>query len=373
MLRGPAIRRRAGSGRPRARGRRRGGRDDRAARAPRGDRRAARRRDRKALLPRGAPRPAPGQARGPSGGASSRRSTSPRACTTSARSSSRTRSCSSPAGLNATETHLMRSHTVIGADILAGSALPAADSARAIARHHHERWDGSGYPDGLAGEAIPLAARVAALADVYDALTHDRPYKRRVVPRRRRRLHRGRARRTQFDPRLTDLFLAMMAGASEDRGALHARHLRGLRRRLAQPVGDPRPALRRPGAGAPAAAPADRRRHRLAAIADRGRGAGDPALRLLGGDPLGRGLRGVRAPVRPARCWRAVRDDRPVGAADLLRPRRLRPPRPDRHRGRRGDRRRLAHSPRPRAGDPRRPDRRAGQPRPRRAPRIARR
>lgn len=49
--------------------------------------------------------------------------------------------------------------------------------AEVIARSHHERWDGSGYPDGLAGEAIPLPGRLVALADVFDALTHDRPYK----------------------------------------------------------------------------------------------------------------------------------------------------------------------------------------------------
>jgi HD-GYP domain-containing protein (c-di-GMP phosphodiesterase class II) len=123
-----------------------------------------------------------------------------------------------PGPLDATETHLMRSHTVIGADILAGSALPAADGARAIARHHHERWDGSGYPDGLAGEAIPLAARVAALADVYDALTHDRPYK-RAWPHGDAVAYIAGVRGTQFDPRLTDLFLAMMAEASADLGA----------------------------------------------------------------------------------------------------------------------------------------------------------
>jgi len=123
-----------------------------------------------------------------------------------------------PGRLDATETHLMRSHTVIGADILAGSALQEADRARAIARHHHERWDGGGYPDGLAGEAIPLAARVAALADVYDALTHDRPYKRAWSHGQAIDYIAG-VRGTQFDPRLTDLFLAMMAEASADLGA----------------------------------------------------------------------------------------------------------------------------------------------------------
>jgi putative two-component system response regulator len=123
-----------------------------------------------------------------------------------------------PGRLDATEMHLMRSHAVIGADILASSALPMAEAARAIARHHHERWDGAGYPDGLAGEAIPLAARVAALADVYDALTHDRPYKRAWSHDEAVAYIAG-MRGSQFDPRLADLFLGMMAEAREDLAA----------------------------------------------------------------------------------------------------------------------------------------------------------
>ena len=122
-----------------------------------------------------------------------------------------------PGRLDDTEMHLMRSHTVIGADILESSALPVVDAARAIARHHHERWDGTGYPDGLAAEAIPLAARVAALADVYDALTHDRPYKRAWTHDEAVAYVAG-ARGSQFDPRLADLFLAMMSEASADLG-----------------------------------------------------------------------------------------------------------------------------------------------------------
>jgi ribonuclease P protein subunit RPR2 len=73
------------------------------------------------------------------------------------------------------EWRAMRRHPLVGAqivapfDFLAGAAL--------VLRHHHERWDGSGYPDGLRGEAIPLGARIVAVADVYDALTSDRPYR----------------------------------------------------------------------------------------------------------------------------------------------------------------------------------------------------
>ena len=123
-----------------------------------------------------------------------------------------------PGRLDATETHLMRSHSVIGADILATSALPAIEAARAIARHHHERWDGGGYPDGLAGEAIPMAARVAAIADVYDALTHDRPYK-GAWSHAEAMDYVARERGAHFDPGLADLFVAMMAEASADLGA----------------------------------------------------------------------------------------------------------------------------------------------------------
>jgi HD-GYP domain-containing protein (c-di-GMP phosphodiesterase class II) len=75
---------------------------------------------------------------------------------------------------------LMRNHPVVGAQIVAPFEFFAA-GALAI-RHHHERWDGSGYPDGLSGRAIPLGARIVAAADVFDALTSERPY-RPALPR----------------------------------------------------------------------------------------------------------------------------------------------------------------------------------------------
>lgn len=81
-----------------------------------------------------------------------------------------------PGRLTEEETALMRQHTVAGERII--STDPFFTMARKIARSHHENWDGSGYPDGLAGEAIPLAARVVHVADVFDALTSDRTYKR---------------------------------------------------------------------------------------------------------------------------------------------------------------------------------------------------
>jgi PAS domain S-box-containing protein len=82
-----------------------------------------------------------------------------------------------PGRLTEQERGLMQEHTTIGAAILDGSRFPVLQLGEEIALSHHERWDGSGYPQGLAGEAIPIAGRIVAVADVFDALTHARPYK----------------------------------------------------------------------------------------------------------------------------------------------------------------------------------------------------
>jgi len=82
-----------------------------------------------------------------------------------------------PGPLSDAEREIMMRHPVIGAQILASASSPLLRLAGLIARSHHERWDGSGYPDGLSGGQIPLAGRITAVADVFDALTHDRPYK----------------------------------------------------------------------------------------------------------------------------------------------------------------------------------------------------
>lgn len=82
-----------------------------------------------------------------------------------------------PDKLNAAEQEVMRSHSTVGAELLSKSNIPHMQMAEEIARHHHEWWDGSGYPSRISGTAIPLAARITALADVFDALTHKRPYK----------------------------------------------------------------------------------------------------------------------------------------------------------------------------------------------------
>ncbi len=115
------------------------------------------------------------------------------------------------------ERAIMQTHAAAGGDILAGSRIPVIRTAETIARTHHERWDGGGYPAGLAGEDIPLAGRICAIADVFDALTSERPYKHAwpvAEALAEIRDQRGR----QFDPRLVDLFLAMMS--APDAGAV---------------------------------------------------------------------------------------------------------------------------------------------------------
>jgi diguanylate cyclase (GGDEF)-like protein len=87
-----------------------------------------------------------------------------------------------PEKLDADEYEAMKAHTTIGAEILSGGQSPVLHMAQQIALSHHERWDGSGYPQGLASETIPIVGRIVAVADVYDALTSARPYKQAWTP-----------------------------------------------------------------------------------------------------------------------------------------------------------------------------------------------
>lgn len=82
-----------------------------------------------------------------------------------------------PGKLTAREFDQIKTHTTMGAEILSGSQSPLLRLAERIALTHHERWDGEGYPHGLPGDEIPLAGRIVAVADVFDAITHERPYK----------------------------------------------------------------------------------------------------------------------------------------------------------------------------------------------------
>jgi putative two-component system response regulator len=114
-----------------------------------------------------------------------------------------------PAHLTAAEFDIMKLHTVIGGEILKDSESPMLKMAAQIALGHHEKWDGSGYPKGLAGEAIPATARVVAVADVFDALTSSRPYKRAwEIDRAVALLKDGRG--THFDADCIDAFLGDM-------------------------------------------------------------------------------------------------------------------------------------------------------------------
>jgi putative two-component system response regulator len=113
-----------------------------------------------------------------------------------------------PGRLSQEERATMMSHVEIGARILGQARSPVLRTAAEIARTHHERWDGRGYLAGLTGEDIPLAGRITAVADVFDALTHARPYKDAWNADRAVAVITSQA-GLQFDPRVVDAFLAL--------------------------------------------------------------------------------------------------------------------------------------------------------------------
>jgi PAS domain S-box-containing protein/putative nucleotidyltransferase with HDIG domain len=113
-----------------------------------------------------------------------------------------------PGKLTAAEFALMQQHTSIGAQMLSGGVFPEVVIAEQIAANHHERWDGTGYPAGLSGEAIPIAARIVAVVDVFDALTHARPYKEAWTLEASLAELAAQAGR-QFDPQVIAAFLAL--------------------------------------------------------------------------------------------------------------------------------------------------------------------
>lgn len=114
-----------------------------------------------------------------------------------------------PGKLDPDEWAVMQTHTRIGHDILSMSHSPVFSLAAEVALRHHEKWDGSGYPDGLAGEAIPESARIVALADVFDALTMARPYKPAWgIEQVMATIVEGRG--SHFEPRLVDAFLTLV-------------------------------------------------------------------------------------------------------------------------------------------------------------------
>ena len=114
-----------------------------------------------------------------------------------------------PGPLNSFERRIVETHTVVGALLLVGKRGGWVAMARRIALYHHERWDGRGYPRGLAGEAIPSAARIVAVADVYDALTHSRVY-RPAFPEEPAVAFMRAQRARHFDPTVIECFLDLL-------------------------------------------------------------------------------------------------------------------------------------------------------------------
>ena len=113
-----------------------------------------------------------------------------------------------PGPLTQDEYELMKTHVTVGGRLLGGGKTPALRMAGQIALCHHERWDGTGYPFGMSGEDIPLVARVVALADVFDVLTHERPYK-EAWPVDKSLDEVRRERGKHFDPDVVDAFMRL--------------------------------------------------------------------------------------------------------------------------------------------------------------------
>jgi diguanylate cyclase (GGDEF)-like protein len=128
-----------------------------------------------------------------------------------------------PGPLTSEERTVVESHPAAGEQILAPVEFLAG--VRRLVRHEHERWDGAGYPDGLAGEEIPLGSRIILACDALHAMTSDRPY-RRALPREQALEELRRNAGTQFDPRVVDILLSQMDESSR-RASLEAPHGQG--------------------------------------------------------------------------------------------------------------------------------------------------
>jgi len=124
-----------------------------------------------------------------------------------------------PGPVTAAEFSVIKQHVAVGHSILSRSKQPLLRLAADVAETHHERWDGRGYLHGLRGEEIPLAGRITAVADTFDALVSRRVYK-NPVPLERALAVIGEGRGTQFDPQLVDVFL----GARKDVATIVAEH-----------------------------------------------------------------------------------------------------------------------------------------------------
>ena len=119
-----------------------------------------------------------------------------------------------PGRLNREEFALMKTHCSIGAELLSGHDSELLSLAQRIALTHHEKWNGSGYPQGLCRENIPMAGRISAVSDVFDALTTDRPYK-KAWPFEDAVAELAKQKGSHFDPRLVDLFIENLPAIKE--------------------------------------------------------------------------------------------------------------------------------------------------------------
>lgn len=133
-----------------------------------------------------------------------------------------------PGKLDAQEWEVMKTHSRLGHDILSKSDAPVFRMAAQIALHHHERWDGSGYPDQLQGLDIPVSARVVALADVFDALTMKRPYK-APWPLDQVLAHMRQSSGSHFDPALMQAFESVLPRICEIKAEWNAKEQSGHR------------------------------------------------------------------------------------------------------------------------------------------------
>jgi putative two-component system response regulator len=140
-----------------------------------------------------------------------------------------------PGKLTAFEWVVMRSHPERGAEIC--RHLKSLTPVLPLIRHHHERWDGTGYPDGLRGEEIPLLARVLQTVDIYDALTNPRPYKPAFSPHKALRVMQEETERGWRDPEIVKLFFTLHDSVITKAGEFTAgndRHLEAMRSTLAR-------------------------------------------------------------------------------------------------------------------------------------------
>jgi putative nucleotidyltransferase with HDIG domain len=142
-----------------------------------------------------------------------------------------------PGRLTAPEFEIMKRHAPIGADILSVIGFPYP--VVPIVRHHHENWDGTGYPDGLAGDAIPIGARILQVVDCFDALTSHRPYRPRMEDGQALQILRDR-RGTMYDPAVVDAFFELHADNSAD-GLLRTQEEPAVQDPLAGPATPPVP------------------------------------------------------------------------------------------------------------------------------------